>query len=481
VRPIWTVPALLAVAFGVVACDTSGTKPGNVPKVEGEAQASAEAKLRKACPEAQIRYEPAEIVTLAGKQKVNMANVVVLSQDIKLTGAAPAPSRAPSASPLPRPSGRGCSDSGTLTVTLKLAVKVPQLVGEPVENAQVLLQQSGLAPADKPAAGHHVLTQKPAFGEPVPLTKIPAGIVELGLDVRVPNVVNRTTKDACARLTQAGLACDPKDVTTTLVVQNQTPAGDTFALPGSLVRFGSKPPGTIQFFAMPNVVGKGSMAACDILEGRQLTCEVRESDTYGDDPFAVIKTDPEPGAQVAAGVHATIFVPQPRKVPLLKGLDQAHACQLVKDVGLACTFDVVAEIGPAGTVVDQSPSEGKPLRKGELVTIKIASGVGVPYVIGLTVREACRQLYDNQLACESGTYDLDWIVTGQSVEAGQPAKRLDRVTLTAAHKTCDGIKFLGQCTDMITLVTTALAAGGFLIAVLEFRRRRGRKEEGKKA
>jgi hypothetical protein len=232
----------------------------------------------------------------------------VIDQVSKLSGAVSTPTRPPSASPLPRPSGRGCSDSGSLTVTLKLGVRVPKVLNASVEDAQALLRQSGMVAAGKPVAGHHVLTQKPAAGEEVAFTKVPAATVELGLDAKVPNIPSRMANDACAQVTQADLVCDSNGAKPDSVVDNQMPAAGAFVPPGTPVKFTAKAVAASAFIVVPNVKDLGRKEACGLIEKAKLVCDTAESDAYGDEPFRVSDSNPATGAELAAGGHVTISI-----------------------------------------------------------------------------------------------------------------------------------------------------------------------------
>jgi len=148
-----------------------------------------------------------------------------------------------------------------------------------------------------------------------------------------------------------------------------------------------------------------------------------ESDSYGDEPFPVIRTDPTAGERVGAGAQVLIWVPRPRAVPPLDGHKQDEACTMLVSIGLNCKPQVVAASDPSGTVVGQSPAEGAILTKGKPVTLEIASGIVVPSVTGHSAQDACDLLFTNDLSCAQGDMAPDWTVSGQSPEAGTPALR----------------------------------------------------------
>jgi beta-lactam-binding protein with PASTA domain len=275
-----------------------------------------------------------------------------------------------------------------LTITLTLGVRVPDLVGATVADARNRLQQNGLQiGGDAKASDRHVVKQNPPAGQTVALKKLPALTVEVNVDVKVPGVVGRSAKDACTMLVEAKLSCDPQPAgQPALVVSTQTPAADAFVAPGVRVTLTLKQVPAGALISVPNVAGQSKADACTVIAAAQLKCAAYESDSYGDEPFPVIRTDPTAGERVGAGAQVLIWVPRPRAVPPLDGHKQDEACTMLVSIGLNCKPQVVAASDPSGTVVGQSPAEGAILTKGKPVTLEIASGIVVPSVTGTARR-----------------------------------------------------------------------------------------------
>jgi beta-lactam-binding protein with PASTA domain len=489
-RPIWKVVALVMSVAAVAACDgvNDPIRPGKVPPVVGKTQTAAATAIKTACPDAVVRYEPADVLAQADRAKVLRDNIFVLAQGNQFQDATP--SAAPrSASPAPRASGDPvrCATSGSLTITLTLGVYVPNLAGLTVADARTRLQQNGLQiGGDAKIADRHVVRQNPAAGQSVQLKKLPALTVEVGVDIKVPAVVGRSAKDACTLLVEAKLVCDPKPAgQPALVVATQVPAADAFVDPGVHVTLTLKQIATNTLIAVPSVAGRSKSEACALIVAAQLKCAAYESDSYGDDPFPVIRTDPTAGEKVGPGAQVLIWVPSPRYVPPLSGHKQDEACTMLVMMGLNCKPQTVAASDPSGTVIGQDPSEGTVLTKGKPVTLQIASGIVVPSVVGRTAQEACDLLFTSALSCGQGDVAPDWIVTGQSPEAGTPALKGTKVVLAGYKPTqspsinnlgnsteCEGISVLGFCSEPNALVGSVVGVLTLMIGLLEFMRRR---------
>ena len=74
---------------------------------------------------------------------------------------------------------------------------------------------------------------------------------------------------------------------------------------------------------------------------------------------------------------------------------QTDAMAAIRSAGLAVTLNRANVNAERGTIVQQSPDPGAPLRPGATVTLAVATGqVEIPDVADLREQEALRRLYD---------------------------------------------------------------------------------------
>ena len=131
------------------------------------------------------------------------------------------------------------------------------------------------------------------------------------------------------------------------------------------------------------------------------------------------------GWYVYQRVQDELTAREPVAVPNVVGLKQARAVGLIEDAELQANVDeTFSDDVPKGEVIDQDPTAGTRIAKGETVSITVSAGVEqvpVPKVSGKAVTEA------TQLLSDAG---LDWqvrevfserdpgIVVGQNPKAG---------------------------------------------------------------
>ena len=115
---------------------------------------------------------------------------------------------------------------------------------------------------------------------------------------------------------------------------------------------------------MPDLTGQDRGAALEALRGMDLspTVEFLKDNTM--DPYTVVRTDPAPGAQVAAGQSVKVVVVRPipdpfRPVPNVTGMELAAARAYLQEQGLLA---VVPSNRVEGTVTGQDPIPGTLLR-----------------------------------------------------------------------------------------------------------------------
>ena len=115
---------------------------------------------------------------------------------------------------------------------------------------------------------------------------------------------------------------------------------------------------------LPDLTGQDRGAALEALRGMDLspTVEFLKDNTM--DPYTVVRTDPAPGTQVAAGQSVKVVVVRPipdpfRPVPNVTGMELAAARAYLQEQGLLA---VVPSNRVEGTVTGQNPIPGTLLR-----------------------------------------------------------------------------------------------------------------------
>jgi eukaryotic-like serine/threonine-protein kinase len=152
---------------------------------------------------------------------------------------------------------------------------------------------------------------------------------------------------------------------------------------------------------VPDVVGKRSGTAAQILQNRGFEVDIVpiQSDTVPDDRVAGQR--PEPGSEAEEGSLVTITVssgPGEAPVPLVQGLPADEAADRLREAGFKSErrgefSDTVKE----GRVIGTNPSEGTTVQRGTTVTLIVSRGrekVAVPDVTGKSREEAERLLRD---------------------------------------------------------------------------------------
>jgi len=264
----------------------------------------------------------------------------------------------------------------------------------------------------------------------------------------VPEVTGATVQEARGVLEEAGLRVRVRRVASDEQegdVIGQRPAANADISEHGLVTLtvSSGPAGS----TVPDVVGEPASTARQELQQAGLRAEI-ERIASSEPTGTVIRQSPAGGVDVDDGTVVSLQVAKPRPArpttidaPRLNGLDVADARARLRDLGLRSTVTKVDSPKPSGTVVDQSPSAGSALRRGETVALTVSSGpapVAIPDVVGLDEQSAREQL--EAAGFEVTTVDEptsdpaeDGQVVGQSPSAGTERKPGALVTLRIAR------------------------------------------------
>lgn len=236
------------------------------------------------------------------------------------------------------------------------------------------------------------------------------------------------------------------------VVVYHTPERGAFLKPGAEVVLYYNPKQSPSP-KMPNLIGM-NIAEAEMRLFRaapraqsQRILSRRHNPNYGDD--VVIGQSPEAGTELSSDVRVVLYVnPQPPrpdypKMPDLVGMDLGAAQARLSSDAPNYPQRIIeeSEFNPRfrpGVVVNQSPRAGMPLQPGGVAVLYYnpqqpqPKTVSVPDVMGLNVPDAARRIEQNNLVARfprRGTLD-NYIVTGQSPQAGAMVEARSAVTLT---------------------------------------------------
>jgi serine/threonine-protein kinase len=215
--------------------------------------------------------------------------------------------------------------SGTTTTTTTAPVTVPNLVGETVAAAQLMLQDDGLKST----------------------IKMSTTCADVGL--------------VCSTL-PAFKASIPVGGTVTLIT---APTPTTTTTPTEV--------------AVPNVVGDSDTAACSSITSLGLTCSASSGASNTVPSGEVISTSPTAGTIVAAGASVSVLVstgPASDTVPDVIQETQDQAEQTLQNAGLTVAIGSCSQVstlsnGESTEVTQQSPSPQQTVPPGTQVTLTI--------------------------------------------------------------------------------------------------------------
>ncbi|HEV2059582.1 MAG TPA: PASTA domain-containing protein, partial [Solirubrobacteraceae bacterium] len=260
-------------------------------------------------------------------------------------------------------------------------VAVPPVVGSSISVATNRLQSEGFEVeavrdnSDKPR--NTVIGQDPEGGTVADEGSTVTITVSEGPSiVTVPDVVGDGRITARRTLTAAGFQVrETKAASATVRINrviSQTPDGGDLQRAGQVVEIEvSTGPETLP---VPNVVGKTTEQARNMLEGFEVSVQEKEDDDAK--PGTVIAQDPPRGRlQRGATVRLTVAVePTQIEVPDVVGRSQNAATKTLSGAGFEVVSEdvVVDSESRDGRVVEQSPSpDGGKVERGSTVTISV--------------------------------------------------------------------------------------------------------------
>lgn len=204
---------------------------------------------------------------------------------------------------------------------------------------------------------------------------------------------------------------------------------------------------------VPDVVGKSSVVAQQILEDKNLRVKVVEANDDSVPAGQVVSQYPEAGAKVKEQRLVTITVSkggQELTMPDLKSMSRSNAEEKLKKMGLklGAVFEENSK-EPAGTVINQDPRSGSKITKGQTVDITVSLGekkkeITVQNYTGLSVDSAKSNLEANGLSLggisEEASTRPKGTVIGQSPSAGSTTTEGGSVSLIISSGSSGGAK-----------------------------------------
>jgi beta-lactam-binding protein with PASTA domain len=264
-------------------------------------------------------------------------------------------------------------------------VGVPYLVATKEANAVKIIHELGLdtdpdhihrRPNDTQPKGY-VFDQSPNQGDRVGKGSFVELWVSTGKkEVKVPDLVGRTSDDAVAALTRLNLQADVHRINSskpadTVIAQN--PPADTKVNEKTKVRInvssGPRPIG------VPDVRGSSFDTAASQLQAQGFA--VARRDVESDQPEGnVISQDPAAGTFAAKGSTVTLTVskgPKTQGVPGVEGSDEATAKSQLEGSGFKVRVQHMDPTDPSldGIVISQDPAAGTAVKPKSKVTIVV--------------------------------------------------------------------------------------------------------------
>jgi beta-lactam-binding protein with PASTA domain/predicted Ser/Thr protein kinase len=272
-----------------------------------------------------------------------------------------------------------------LLVFGKDKVDVPNVVGAPQAEAEIVLKRKGLSTdvtlKEDPTAGKGtVIGQDPGGGSRVPKGEVVNLVVSAGPGTaRIPDLTGQPRSAAVKRLQDLGFEVTTERATSDTVKENRVVAtrptsGQEQEKGTSVVLVVSSGKERI---AVPKVTALTEDAARSTLEVLGFTVSTTDEETTESDPGTVLRQTPAAGTKVAKGGKVTLTVakePKPVDVPDVVGEGANAATQVLQGAGfkVARTETPTDNLDEDGHVTAQEPSGGQ-AKKGSTVTITVGA------------------------------------------------------------------------------------------------------------
>lgn len=239
-------------------------------------------------------------------------------------------------------------------------------------------------------------------------------------EVKVPNVVGESLEDAKKALNEAGLGWklgkqeeSPKYEKGYVTAQD--PEGGEKVKKNTQITLDVSTGKAGEAVEVPDVLGQDESAAQKVLEDAGFV--VKSTAVYSSQQQGtVVGTDPKPGTEAAKGSTVTIEVSKGEEklsVPDVRGYDENSAKSELAAAGFNVTVETeYSDSVEKGCVISQSPSQGSSLKPGSSVTILVSLGkrpetkITVPPVTGKSLDAAEQLLASAGLSVGNVTSDF---------------------------------------------------------------------------
>jgi beta-lactam-binding protein with PASTA domain len=286
------------------------------------------------------------------------------------------------------------SAASPLTLWVATGVAVPAVVGLSSEAAQRRLADAGLAAkighvtADRDPG--RVIDQTPKAGVTVAHGAAVGLSVSVLETVSVPDVKGRQRGDALSIVSTSRLTGefinDPESGLEPGLVAGQEPAAGSVVTIGTAVRMR-----VATGVVVPSVIGASLNDAAARIGSAGLKVESKGVRTDRGRMSAIFEQTPDPGARVARGttVNVSVALPLLVAVPDVSGRQRGEADGVLAAAQLKAEFtnDSASELAP-GTVAAQDPARDVQVPVGSVVRMRVATGVTVPALAGVSADEA---------------------------------------------------------------------------------------------
>ncbi|HYZ97769.1 MAG TPA: PASTA domain-containing protein, partial [Acidimicrobiales bacterium] len=266
-------------------------------------------------------------------------------------------------------------------------VAVPNVVGQPVDEARATLEGVGFDVTEEQEASEEdqaglVLRTNPSANEEVAEGSEVTITVGAGPETdTVPDVRGQPADQASQTISDVGFVPNPQeqpsdDVEAGLVIETQPPAGSELALGETVTLLVSTGP---EALTVPDVAGMSENDAGNELTNAGFTGTIQSQPQASEDVEAglVIGTDPGAGSEAAPDQTITLFVssgPGQVTVPNVEGSRENNAQSQLANVGLQMQVggeQPTNDPSQDGIVISQSPAEGQQVDQGSTVTVVV--------------------------------------------------------------------------------------------------------------
>jgi eukaryotic-like serine/threonine-protein kinase len=261
-------------------------------------------------------------------------------------------------------------------------VTVPNVVGQPADQAQQALEAEGfdVARATKTSERpvDEVIDQDPPANEQAEEGSEVTITLSAGPETAaVPDVTGKTVDEASAMLIDAGFVPSQKaeenaDVEENVVIRTDPAANAQAAVGSTVTIFYSSGPNTIQ---IPDVRGQSVNDARNTLNGAGFTNIQERQEASNDIPDGqVIGTEPGAGQQAPANATITLVVSSGQaqvSVPNVEGLTEDNALAQLQGFDVQTRDQNTNDPNQDGLVLSQNPTAGTQVDQGSTVTLVI--------------------------------------------------------------------------------------------------------------